>query len=60
MMENQPLEMCGIDRCGYVIYGDPDQEDAEGKVEALMRNHLAQHEDPEGWKADSELTEEEV
>lgn len=40
---------CGESRCGYVIYqGSGDSP----TMEELRDNHIRQHEDPEGWKAE--------
>jgi hypothetical protein len=48
------VEECAVPRCGYVVYGDPENE-AHVKDGALkLKAHMREHEDPDGWKADAE------
>ena len=57
-MEPVILLECPEERCRYVVYDAQNGQDNSAEAERLLEEHLAQHEDPEGWKADHPQDEE--
>ncbi len=43
---------CERERCEYVVYGDSDNPEHNRQAQDFYADHLRQHDDPEGWKAE--------
>lgn len=60
-MTNQPSTVlsCERERCDYVVYGDPSNPAHVEQAQGFYEDHLRQHDDPDGWKADHAPADEE-
>lgn len=56
-VEHPIVLACERDRCEYVVYGDKAKQTHRDRANELYADHLRQHDDPAGWKADHPETE---